>query len=152
MRDHCLRTWIYMKDVDIFYSGMVDAPPHVVRQARARPATTHFIACTGIEGGGSHRYDVVAMDAYSCLDVEPRQISYLNDFDRLCATKDYNVTFERGDARRLFRPRAYLRLRHREHRRGRRGRASRRRRASTRSRAGERRGAAQRRHRPRWPT
>jgi enamine deaminase RidA (YjgF/YER057c/UK114 family) len=23
-------------------------------------------------------------------------VSYLNDFDRLCATKDYNVTFERG--------------------------------------------------------
>ncbi len=57
---------------------------------------THFIASTGIEGAGAHRYDVVAMDAYSNLDVEPRQISYLNDFDRLCATKDYNVTFERA--------------------------------------------------------
>ena len=26
----------------------------------------------------------------------PQQVSYLNDFDRLCATKDYKVTFERG--------------------------------------------------------
>jgi enamine deaminase RidA (YjgF/YER057c/UK114 family) len=58
--------------------------------------STHFIASTGIEGGGAHRYDVMAMDAYSNLDVEARQISYLNDFDRLCATKDYNVTFERA--------------------------------------------------------
>ncbi|MGA3403146.1 MAG: Rid family hydrolase, partial [Acetobacteraceae bacterium] len=26
----------------------------------------------------------------------PDQVTYLNDFDHLCATKDYNVTFERG--------------------------------------------------------
>ncbi|MFX5752317.1 hypothetical protein ABTE32_23135, partial [Acinetobacter baumannii] len=57
---------------------------------------THYIASTGIEGGCSHRFDVVLMDAYSVLDLEQGQISYLNDFDRLCATKDYKVTFERG--------------------------------------------------------
>ncbi|MDE2008182.1 MAG: hypothetical protein KGI51_16550, partial [Rhodospirillales bacterium] len=57
---------------------------------------THYIASTGIEGACADRYDVVAMDAYSALDIEPRQIAYLNDFDRLCATKDYNVTFERA--------------------------------------------------------
>ena len=44
----------------------------------------------------AHRYDTVLMDAYSNLDLLPEQISFLNDFDRLCATKDYNVTFERG--------------------------------------------------------
>jgi len=57
---------------------------------------SHFIASTGIEGSGSHRYDVLVMDAYSLPDVEQRQISYLNDFDLICATKDYNVTFERA--------------------------------------------------------
>ena len=36
------------------------------------------------------------MDAYSLLGLQPEQVSYLNDFDRLCATKDYDVTFERG--------------------------------------------------------
>jgi enamine deaminase RidA (YjgF/YER057c/UK114 family) len=95
LRDHCLRTWIFMKDVDIFYRGMVDARRALFADQGLNGAT-HFIASTGIEGGGAHRYDVVAMDAYSNLDVEPRQISYLNDFDRLCATKDYNVTFERA--------------------------------------------------------
>jgi enamine deaminase RidA (YjgF/YER057c/UK114 family) len=95
LRDHCLRTWIYMKDVDIFYSGMVDAR-RTLFVNQGLTGSTHFIASTGIEGGGAHRYDVMAMDAYSNLDVEPRQISYLNDFDRLCATKDYNVTFERA--------------------------------------------------------
>jgi enamine deaminase RidA (YjgF/YER057c/UK114 family) len=36
------------------------------------------------------------MDAYSIIGLAPQQVSYLNDFDRLCATKDYHVTFERG--------------------------------------------------------
>jgi enamine deaminase RidA (YjgF/YER057c/UK114 family) len=57
---------------------------------------THFIASTGIEGACGHRYDLVVMDAYSNLDVEARQISYLNDLSRMCLTKDYNVHFERG--------------------------------------------------------
>ena len=95
LRDHCLRTWLYIRDVDIFYHGMVDARRELFAD-QGLTGSTHFIASTGIEGAGAHRYDVVAMDAYSNLDVEQRQISYLNDFDRLCATKDYNVTFERA--------------------------------------------------------
>jgi enamine deaminase RidA (YjgF/YER057c/UK114 family) len=95
LRDHCLRTWIYMKDVDIFYRGMVDSRRALFTEQELTGGT-HFIASTGIEGACAHRYDVVAMDAYSNVDVEPKQVSYLNDFDKLCATKDYNVTFERA--------------------------------------------------------
>jgi enamine deaminase RidA (YjgF/YER057c/UK114 family) len=36
------------------------------------------------------------MDAYSILGLAPGQMSYLNDFDRLCPTRDYGVAFERG--------------------------------------------------------
>jgi enamine deaminase RidA (YjgF/YER057c/UK114 family) len=57
---------------------------------------SHYIASTGIEGACAHRHDLVAMDAYSILGLGPNQVSYLNDFDRLCLTKDYDVTFERG--------------------------------------------------------
>ncbi len=95
LRDHCVRTWIYVKDVDVFYQGMV-ASRGAVFAAQGLTGDTHFIASTGIEGACAHRYDLVAMDAYSNLDLEARQISYLNDFDLLCATKDYNVHFERG--------------------------------------------------------
>lgn len=95
LRDHCLRTWIYLKDVDIFYRGMVDSRRALFAE-HGLTGDSHFIASTGIEGACAHRYDVVAMDAYSNIDVDPRQVSYLNDFDRLCATKDYNVTFERA--------------------------------------------------------
>jgi enamine deaminase RidA (YjgF/YER057c/UK114 family) len=95
LRDHCVRTWIYLKDVDVFYQGMVESRGAVFAE-HGLTGDTHFIASTGIEGACAHRYDLVAMDAYSSLDLEARQVSYLNDLERLCATKDYNVHFERG--------------------------------------------------------
>jgi enamine deaminase RidA (YjgF/YER057c/UK114 family) len=95
LADHCVRTWLYLRNVDVFYQGMVDARRDLFNH-EGLTASTHYIASTGIEGSCSHRYDVVSMDAYSVLDVQQKQISYLNDFDMLCHTKDYNVTFERG--------------------------------------------------------
>ncbi len=93
--EHCIRTWFYLKDVDVFYQGMVDARGQFFTE-QGLTSETHYIASTGIEGGCSHRYDVVVLDAYSNLDLNPNQVSFLNDFSRLCATKDYNVHFERG--------------------------------------------------------
>lgn len=95
LRDNCVRTWIYVKDVDVFYQEVVDSRIDVFGQ-QSLTRETHYLASTGIEGACAHRYDTVLMDAYSNLDLRPEQVSYLNDFDRLCATKDYNVTFERG--------------------------------------------------------
>jgi enamine deaminase RidA (YjgF/YER057c/UK114 family) len=92
---HCVRTWIYLRNVDVFYQGMVDSR-RALFAAEGLTGDTHYIASTGIEGACAHRYDVVSMDAYSILDLDPRQVSYLNDFNMLCATKDYRVTFERG--------------------------------------------------------
>ena len=106
LRDHCVRTWVYLKDVDVFYQDMV----HSRRQLFAEQGltgATHFIASTGIEGACAHRHDLVALDAYSILGLLPAQVSYLNDFDRLCPTKDYNVTFERG-TRIAYADRAHL--------------------------------------------
>ncbi|HVA35693.1 MAG TPA: Rid family hydrolase [Stellaceae bacterium] len=95
LRDHCVRTWIYLKDVDVFYQGMVDSRRELFA-THGLTGDSHFIASTGIEGACAHRFDLVAMDAYSVLDLAPEQVSYLNDFGRLCPTKDYSVTFERG--------------------------------------------------------
>jgi len=93
--DHCVRTWIYVKDVDVFYRDMVESRSALF-QRQGLTADTHYIASTGIEGACAHRYDLVAMDAYSILGLAPEQMSYLNDFDRLCRTRNYGVTFERG--------------------------------------------------------
>ncbi|MGO9444445.1 MAG: Rid family hydrolase [Thiobacillaceae bacterium] len=95
LRDHCVRTWIYMKDVDVFYKGMVTSRRDVFAQ-EGLTGSTHYIASTGIQGACAHRFDIVSMDAYSNLDLIPGQVTYLNDFNLLCATKDYNVHFERG--------------------------------------------------------
>jgi enamine deaminase RidA (YjgF/YER057c/UK114 family) len=95
LASNCVRTWIYLRNVDVFYQGMVDSR-RALFAAEGLTNDTHYIASTGIEGACCHRYDVVSMDAYSILDLDPRQISYLNDFNMLCATKDYRVTFERG--------------------------------------------------------
>jgi len=95
LRDNCVRTWIYLKDVDVFYQGMVDSRRALFAR-EGLTSDTHFIASTGIEGACAHRYDLVAMDAYSVLDLAPRQVSYLNDYERLCPTAAYNVTFERA--------------------------------------------------------
>lgn len=91
----CVRTWLYVKGLDVFYQDLVDSrTPIFARHGMTRD--THYIASTAIEGACGHRYEVVAMDAYSVLGLERQQISYLNDFDLLCATHDYDVTFERG--------------------------------------------------------
>ena len=95
LRDDCLRTWIYVKDVDVFYQPMVDSRRELFAR-QGMNGSSHYIASTGIEGACAHRHDLVAMDAYSVLGLEPQQVSYLNDFDRLNLTREYNVTFERG--------------------------------------------------------
>lgn len=106
LRDHCVRTWVYLKDVDVFYPGMVVSRRELFEE-HGLTSDTHYIASTGIEGACAHRFDLVAMDAYSIVDLGPQQISYLNDFDRLCATKEYGVTFERG-TRIAYADRAHL--------------------------------------------
>ena len=103
--DNCVRTWIYVKDIDQNYKAMVEARTELFRQA-GLTANTHYIASTGIEGEGVHPNDLVMMDAYSVIGLSPGQVSFLNDFSRLCATKDYGVTFERG-ARIRYRDRAH---------------------------------------------
>lgn len=95
LRDHCLRTWLFIKDVDAFYAGMVEGRAAVFA-GQGMAGNAHYIASTGIEGACADRYDLVAMDAYSNLDVQPRQVTFLNDYDKLCKASDYNVHFERG--------------------------------------------------------
>ena len=95
LAEHCVRTWLYVRDVDVFYQDLVDSRTALYAR-QGLTADTHYIASTGIEGACPHRYDTVLMDAYSVLGLDPAQVSYLNDFSRLCPTKEYEVTFERG--------------------------------------------------------
>jgi len=93
--NNCVRTWVYVRDIDIFYQGMVNERRALFFE-QGLNGDTHFIASTGIEGTGTRLRDLVIMDAYSILGLKPGQVFYLNDFGMLCSANKYNVTFERG--------------------------------------------------------
>lgn len=93
--ENCIRTWIYVRGIDMFYQYMTEKRRALFEQ-QGLTGNTHFIASTGIEGACADRHDLVMMDAYSILGLKQEQVSYLNDFSMLCPAKNYNVTFERG--------------------------------------------------------
>jgi enamine deaminase RidA (YjgF/YER057c/UK114 family) len=92
---HCLRTWVYVNDIDNRYAGMVKARREVFEQNGLTPQT-HFIASTGIEGRSVDPHNFVTVDAYSVADIKPEQIVFLHGKSHLNPTHEYGVTFERG--------------------------------------------------------
>lgn len=92
---HCVRTWIYVKDIDNNYAGAVKARNDIF-QRYGLTIDTHFIASTGI-GGASHiRSAQVAMDFLTYPGIEESQKTYLKALDHLNPTHEYGVAFERG--------------------------------------------------------
>ena len=92
---NCIRTWIYVQDVDVQYTGMVVARREYFEREGLTPET-HYIASTGIEGRYKFPDVLVFMDAYAIEGIEPSQISYLHAPSHLNPTYEYGVTFERG--------------------------------------------------------
>jgi len=95
--DNCLRTWIFVRDIDNNYSGMVTARNEVFAMEGLTPAT-HYIASTGIEGQTRITSALVMMDAYSIGGLDEGQITYLKALEYLNHTHEYGVAFERGTA------------------------------------------------------
>ena len=92
---HCLRTWLFVKNIDQQYDGMVRARRELF-SAEGLSQQTHFIASTGIEGQSIHPEVIVMMDAYAVKEIKREQISYLHASSNLNPTHEYGVTFERG--------------------------------------------------------
>ncbi|MDO5443383.1 MAG: Rid family hydrolase [Bacteroidia bacterium] len=95
--DNCVRTWIFVHDVDVNYGGVVKGRRDYFNTVGLTPET-HFIASTGIEGRHPQPKRLVTMDALALPGVRPEQIQYLYAKDHLSPTADYGVTFERGTA------------------------------------------------------
>lgn len=93
--DHCLRTWFFVRDVDVNYAGMVKARNEVFVTQGLTPQT-HFIASTGIGGRGADAKVSVLMDAYAVGGIRPEQVHYLYAPTHLNPTYEYGVSFERG--------------------------------------------------------
>ena len=95
--DHCLRTWIFVSDVDNNYAGVVKGRRDYFNRIGLTP-DTHFIASTGIAGFNADPQQLVRLDAYAVRGLQDGQIQYLHAYDHLSPTALYGVTFERGTA------------------------------------------------------
>lgn len=95
LKDHCVRTWIYVRDIDTNYDGVVKARNDVFRQ-HGLTVDTHFIASTGIGGRAMGKNVCVAIDFLTAAGIRPDDKLYLKALDHLSPTHDYGVAFERG--------------------------------------------------------
>ncbi len=95
LADNCVRTWLFVRDIDRNYQGVVTGRNKVF-QGEGLTAATHFIASTGIEGRSPDHHALVSMDSYSVLGLQPSQMGYLYAKEHLSPTYDYGVAFERG--------------------------------------------------------
>src|SRR5659263_468669 len=95
LADNCLRTWIYVRDIDNNYDGMVTARNEIFTK-EGLTSDTHYIASTGIEGQTRISSALVMMDAYSIGGLDDGQITYLKALEYLNHTHEYGVAFERG--------------------------------------------------------
>ncbi len=95
--EHCARTWIYVRDVDVNYAGIVRARRELF-DGWGLTAGTHYIASTGINGLNEEGRNLVCMDGYAVKGLTDRNIQYLHALGNLSPTHVYGVTFERGTA------------------------------------------------------
>ena len=95
LKTHCVRTWIYVRDIDSNYAGFVKARNDVFAE-EGLTHETHYIASTGIGGATEGRQAVVAIDFLTRPDIVESDKTYLKALSHLSPTHDYGVAFERG--------------------------------------------------------
>ena len=93
--DNGIRTWIFVRDVDIHYKNMVRSR----REFFARHGLTdktRYLASTGILGVSCVPEKIVSIDSISIGGLQPGQIIHMEAPENLSPTILYGVTFERG--------------------------------------------------------
>ncbi|MDR1524862.1 MAG: hypothetical protein LBS79_06365 [Tannerella sp.] len=95
LADNCIRTWIFVRDVDVNYAGIVKARRERFAE-NGLTEKTHYIASTGINGRHADPAAIVVFDSYAVKGLENGQIQYLYAKSHLNSTCEYGVTFERG--------------------------------------------------------
>lgn len=95
LADNCIRTWIFVQNVDVNYAGVVKARNEVFATQNLTDKT-HFIASTGIAGRHANPKVLAQMDAYAVEGIDKEQIHYLYAPTHLNPTYEYGVSFERG--------------------------------------------------------
>ena len=95
LANNCIRTWLYVQNVDVNYAGVVKARNEVFATQNLTDKT-HYIASTGIAGRHANPKVLVQMDAYAVDGIKQEQIHYLYAPTHLNPTYEYGVSFERG--------------------------------------------------------
>lgn len=97
LKDNCLRTWFFVRDIDNNYRGVVQGR-NCVFAREGLTSDTHFIASTGIEGQSAEPSRLVAFNAFADTRITAPQIKYLYGRTHLNPTYEYGVAFERATA------------------------------------------------------
>ena len=92
---NCIRTWLFVNDIDLNYGGVVRARNQVFF-TQGLTVNTHFIASTGIGGRQSDPNVLTQMDNYAIDGISREQVCHLYAPTHLNRTSDYGVSFERG--------------------------------------------------------
>ena len=95
LADQCIRTWFFVRDVDVNYAGVVKARNEVF-VTQDLTEKTHYISSTGIGGRHADPKVTVQMDTYAVDGLKSEQIHYLYAPTHLNPTYEYGVSFERG--------------------------------------------------------
>jgi enamine deaminase RidA (YjgF/YER057c/UK114 family) len=95
IRNNTVRTWIYCRDVDNNYAGMVKARRELF-DSLGLTHETRYIASTGIEGKTVDPDCLIVIDALSMGNICEEQIIRIEAPENLSSTHHYGVTFERG--------------------------------------------------------
>jgi len=95
VRENTVRTWIYVRDVDNNYKGMVDSRKDYFSKI-GLTEKTRYIASTGIEGKMADTKTLVTMDSLSIGNICEKQIVRMEALSHMSSTIQYGVTFERG--------------------------------------------------------
>ncbi len=95
LSENCIRTWLFVKNIDDNYKGMVVGRNDVFA-THSLSSDTHFIASTGIGGRTADGDACVMMDAYAVKGLKEGQMGYLYARSNFNSTTEYGVSFERG--------------------------------------------------------
>ncbi len=97
LADSCLRTWLFVRDIDRNYAEVVAARNRAFA-ATGMNASGHFIASTGIQGSAANPEVTLLMDSVSYIGADKKDITYLQACGQMNPTMEYGVAFERATA------------------------------------------------------
>ena len=93
--DHGIRSWIYVKDIDNHYNGMVKARNEYYKTINQNQPI-RYLAGTGIEGQMKEPETLVSFNGLFYTNIKPEQVKKMSAGNQMNDPIKYGVNFERG--------------------------------------------------------